>query len=207
MTRPAGRLVVGVSGASGMPLIEKLLTMLHTHGGVEVHLIISTGAERVLEAECGRDGQSLKALAHRMHDASDIAAAPASGSWRNRGMIICPCSMSSLASIASGAGMNLIHRAADVTLKERRPLIIVSRETPVNLIHAENMCRLIRAGATIMPFAPAFYTRPRSLDDILTHFCGRVLDQLGITVDMPRWGDEEQETSAAVIPSWDDEAV
>ncbi len=192
MTRPAGRLVVGVSGASGMPLTERLLEMLHGRRNVEVHLIISAGAERVLKVECGRDGNRLRALVHRIHDCADTGAPPASGSWRSRGMIICPCSMSSLASIASGAGMNLIHRAADVTLKERRPLIFVSRETPINLIHAENMCRLIRAGATIMPFAPAFYTRPQRLDDMLTCFCGRIMDQAGLAVDMPRWGEEEQ---------------
>ncbi len=191
MTRPAGRLVVGVSGASGMPLAERLLEMLHGRRDVEVHLIISAGAERVLEVECGRDGGRLRALAHRVHDCADIGAPPASGSWRNMGMIVCPCSMSSLASIASGAGMNLIHRAADVTLKERRPLIIVSRETPLNLIHAENMCRLIRAGATIMPFAPAFYTRPQSVDDMVTCFCGRIMDQVGLAADIPRWGEEE----------------
>ena len=105
-------------------------------------------------------------------------------------MIVCPCSMSSLASIASGAGMNLLHRAADVTLKERRPLILVARETPLNLLHIENMRRLALAGAIIMPFMPAFYTLPRSIEDMLAHFCGRLLDQLDLeTGATRRWRD------------------
>lgn len=119
----------------------------------------------------------------------DMSAAPASGAWQNAGMIICPCSMSSLASIASGAGINLIHRSADVTLKERRPLIIAPRETPLNLIHLRNMQSVTRAGATIMPFAPAFYNNTTSFKDMMQYFSGRMLDQLHIEHNLClRWG-------------------
>lgn len=116
------RLVLGISGASGMPLAQAVLENLATVSDLEVHLIISAGAERVLQAECGIPSAALARYAHAVHESSDMAAGPSSGSWHHDGMIICPCSMSSLASIASGAGSNLIHRAADVTLKERPPL-------------------------------------------------------------------------------------
>ena len=125
------RLVLGISGASGMA--QAVLENLATVSDLEVHLIISAGAERVLQAECGIPSAALARYAHAVHESSDMAAGPSSGSWHHDGMIICPCSMSSLASIASGAGSNLIHRAADVTLKERRPLVIVARETPLLL--------------------------------------------------------------------------
>lgn len=184
------RVIVGVSGASGMPLALRLLRELRGAPGVETHLIVSPGAARLLEEECACGVEALSGLADRTHDARDMAAGPSSGSWRHDGMIVCPCSMSSLASIASGAGMNLLHRAADVTLKERRPLILVARETPLNLLHIENMRRLALAGAIIMPFMPAFYTLPRSIEDMLAHFCGRLLDQLDLeTGATRRWRD------------------
>lgn len=184
------RLIVGVSGASGMPLAQQLLKLLHRMPDVETHLIISPGAVRVLHEECACGAEALTNLADSTHDAADMAAGPSSGSWQHDGMIICPCSMSSLAAIASGAGTTLLHRAADVTLKERRPLIIVPRETPLNLIHIENMRRLALAGAILMPFVPAFYTRPQSIDDLLLGFCGRLLDQFGLDAPMlRRWHD------------------
>ena len=184
------RLVVGVSGASGMPLTLRLLQALQ-RPDVELHLVISSGAKRVLREEGGIAPEDLARYARAVHPADDMAAGPASGSWRHDGMIVCPCSMSSLASIASGAGANLLHRAADVTLKERRPLIIVARETPLNLLHIENMRRLVLAGATIMPFVPAFYALPQTIDDMLLHFCGRLLDQLGVETGMiRRWRDD-----------------
>ena len=184
------RIVVGVSGASGMPLAQQLMQILHCTPGIETHLIVSPGAARVLHEECGCGTDALTGFADKTHDIANMAAGPASGSWLHDGMIICPCSMSSLASIASGAGMNLLHRAADVTLKERRRLIIVARETPLNLIHVENMRRLALAGATIMPFVPAFYALPQTMEDMLVHFCGRLLDQLGLETGMlRRWQD------------------
>ncbi len=183
------RLVVGISGASGMPLARCLLQCLQ-RPDVELHLVISPGAAVVLREEAGLAPADLARCAHAVHAADDLAAGPASGSWRHDGMIVCPCSMSSLAAIACGAGVNLLHRAADVTLKERRPLVLVPRETPLNLIHLDNMRRLAAAGAVIMPFMPAFYAQPRSLDDLMRHFCGRLLDQIGLQGDIRRWRDE-----------------
>ena len=133
------RIIVGVSGASGMPLALCLLRHLAALPDVESHLILSPGAHAVLEAECGLAPSTLHALADVSHDAACLGAAPASGSWEHDGMVVCPCSMSSLASIATGAGTNLLHRAADVTLKERRPLILVPRESPLSRIHLRNM--------------------------------------------------------------------
>lgn len=158
---------------------------------LEIHLIISVQAEHVLRAECGLGVEALTRFAHTCHDAADMAAGPASGSWRHEGMIVCPCSMSSLASISNGAGMNLLHRAADVTLKERRPLLLVARETPLNLIHLRNMQIVAEAGATIMPFTPAFYNGPVSLEVMMRHFAGRMLDQLRIPHRLcARWHDD-----------------
>lgn len=171
-----------------MPLTECLLQTLHHLPDTEVHLIISDGARQVLQQECSCSVDTLQAYVHTVYEAADMAASPSSGSWQHDGMIVCPCSMSSLASIASGAGMNLLHRAADVTLKEGRKLVIIPRETPLNSIHIDNMRRLALAGATIMPFMPAFYFLPQSIEDILTHFCGRILDQMGIENSLvKRW--------------------
>lgn len=176
------RLLVGVSGASGMPLALTLLRALRsvTKPPVETHLIVTPGAQAVLQAECGTDAAPLRALAHTVHEAYDMAAGPASGSWSSMGMIVCPCSMSTLAAIAQGVGTHLLHRAADVTLKERRPLILVARETPLSRIHLRNMLMAERAGAVIMPLCPAFYGRPSTIDDMLEHMAGRILDQLAI---------------------------
>lgn len=182
------RIVVGVSGASGMPLARTLLRHLAALPELEIHLIVSGGAEKVLRAECGSGVDALARHAHTVHAADDMAAGPSSGSWRHSGMIVCPCSMSSLASIACGVGSNLIHRAADVTLKERRPLIIVARETPLSSIHLRNMQLVTEAGATVMPFTPAFYNGAASLEDMMRHFCGRLLDQLDISHTLcARW--------------------
>lgn len=185
------RIIVGVSGASGMPLAQRVLQALHGSADIEVHLIVSAGAQAVLAAECppahGQQGeaalsplQELTQFAHVVHASDCLGAGPASGSWQHDGMVICPCSMASLACIATGAGTNLLHRAADVCLKERRPLLIVARETPLSAIHLQNMLTLSRLGACIMPPCPAFYGQPKNITDILEHFTGRVLDQLHI---------------------------
>jgi len=185
------RIIIGVSGACGMPIAEELLKNILKVPNTETHLVISRGSERVLQSECNSGTEILTRYAYKTYDAKDMSAAPASGAWQNDGMIICPCSMSSLASIASGAGMNLIHRSADVTLKERRPLIIAPRETPLNLIHLRNMQLVTEAGATIMPFAPAFYNNTTSFKDMIQYFSGRMLDQLHIEHNLClRWGDE-----------------
>lgn len=184
------RIVVGVSGASGMPLARTVLKNMALVPDMEIHLVVSAGARRVLQTECDFSLPDLTCHAHAAYEAEDMAAGPSSGSWRHDGMVICPCSMSSLASIASGAGMNLLHRSADVTLKERLPLIIVARETPLNLIHLKNMQAAAEAGATIMPFCPAFYTRETDLNALARHFTGRILDQLGISHSLcARWCD------------------
>lgn len=185
------RFVVGVSGASGMPLAITLLRALQATSGSEIHLIVSTAARAVLQAECDSDDAPLRALAHVVHDASDFSAPPASGSWQHDGMIICPCSMASLAAIASGAGTNLLHRAADVCLKERRPLILIPRETPLSRIHLSNMLTAQEAGAVIMPFCPAFYGRPETLEQMLEHMTGRILDQVSLAHTLGhRWKEQ-----------------
>lgn len=184
------RIVVGVSGASGMPLAQALLMHLATLPNLRVHLVISEGAERVLRSESQEERESLVRYAHEVHEAADLGAGPASGSWLHAGMIVCPCSMNSLAAIATGAGRNLLHRAADVTLKERRPLVLVVRETPLNRIHLKNMLAASEAGAILMPFMPAFYNKASSLDEMMRHFSGRLLDQLTIPHGLcARWGE------------------
>ena len=150
------RIVFGVSGAMGSTLARDVLANLARVPGLEIHLIVSDGAKTVLKAENELTFDDLTRYAHTVYDAGNMAASPSSGSWRHSGMVICPCSMSSLASIATGAGRNLIHRAADVTLKERLPLVIVARETPLSRIHLRNMLALSESGAVIMPFSPSF---------------------------------------------------
>jgi 4-hydroxy-3-polyprenylbenzoate decarboxylase len=186
------RIVVGVTGASGMPLAERIL---HHYAGIkdlEVHLIVSAGAEVVMRSEFRGSDLSLVKHVHTVHAINDMTAGPSSGSWQHDGMIICPCSMSSLASIASGAGVNLIHRAADVTLKERKKLVIVPRETPLTMIHLRNMQTLTEAGAVIAPFSPAYYDYKTTIEDMMQHFAGRILDQLRIDNSLcSRWRDNQ----------------
>lgn len=197
------RYIVGVSGASGMPIAKILLKALHQCPDVEIHLIVSKGAIKVLETEppeviyAEKNDIQTSALsdltkyAHVIHDVSDMGAGPASGSWRHSGMIVCPCSMSSLASIASGAAQNLIHRTADVCIKEKTPLVIVPRETPLSTIHLQNMLSLSKIGVTIMPPCPAFYGKTYNLEKILEHFVARALDQLKIVHNLGfRWKDD-----------------
>ncbi len=186
------RLVFAISGASGMPLAHSFLQHIHAMPHIEIHLLISQGAQCVMQKETPISLKKFIPLAHKNYEIHDMAAGPASGSWQHDGMIICPCSMSSLASIAHGIGSNLIHRAADVTLKERRPLIIVPRETPLSSIHLQNMLSLSQNGATIMPFTPAFYTDKQNIEAMMQHFCGRLLDQLGIKHTLcQRWQDNK----------------
>jgi len=183
------RIILAVTGASGMEYARGLARALSAVPGIELHGIVSDAARQVFRHELGADLAELDAYFHVMHAADNIAAAPASGSWAHSGMVVCPCSMASLAAIATGVGSNLIHRAADVTLKERRPLILVPRETPLNEIHLKNMLRAHRAGALIMPPCPGFYHRPESLEDLAAQFTGRVMEQLGLPHDLyTRWG-------------------
>ena len=185
------RLVVAMTGASGTGYAIGLLRSLQAMPDLEVHLIVSRAALKVLPLESELSQDELLGLAGQVSSEDDIGAPPASGSWRHSGMIVCPCSMASLAAISSGLGSNLIHRAADVTLKERRPLILVPRETPLHAIHLQNMLQVTQAGGTVLPACPGFYHRPATVQDLINHVVGRILDQFGLEHDLfPRWGGE-----------------
>jgi polyprenyl P-hydroxybenzoate/phenylacrylic acid decarboxylase-like protein len=188
-TAPARpRLVVGMSGSSAPQLGIALLRALHDLGTVETHLVVSNGAVQTLKLEADTDIGSVAELADAVYDIGDLAAAISSGSFRTMGMVVVPCSMRTLAAIATGNTTDLLTRAADVTLKERRPLVLVPRETPLNLIHIRNMETVTLAGATVLPPMPAFYHRPRSIDDLVDHIAGKVLDQFGVEHDLfTRW--------------------
>jgi 4-hydroxy-3-polyprenylbenzoate decarboxylase len=175
----------GITGASGAPYAVGLLRAL-VRIGTPTRLIVSTYGLRLLAEETGIGSlDELRAATGdwsrvELYDSLDRGATPASGSAPSRGMVICPCSMGTLASIAAGTSRNLVERAADVALKERRPLILVPRETPLSLLHLENMTRLTRAGATILPAAPGFYHRPQTIDDLVDFLVARILDHLGV---------------------------
>jgi len=182
------RIVLAVTGASGMEYARSLARALRSAPGVELHGIVSDAARQVFRHELGTDPAELDAFFHVIHEPENIAAGPASGSWEHSGMVVCPCSMASLAAIATGVGTNLIHRAADVSLKERRTLVLVPRETPLNDIHLENMLRARRSGAVIMPPCPGFYHRPQSVEALVAQFTGRIMEQISIPHDLyARW--------------------
>jgi polyprenyl P-hydroxybenzoate/phenylacrylic acid decarboxylase-like protein len=182
------RLVVGISGASGPQLGHALLRALHDLGTVETHLVISCGARRTIALELGVELTVLHGLADVVHEADDMAAPISSGSFRTLGMAVVPCSMGRLSAVANGSSDDLLARAADVCLKERRPLVLATREAPLNLIHIRNMEAATLAGATIFPPVPAFYHRPATIDELLDHIVGRILDQFGIAHELvKRW--------------------
>ncbi|MFI6869390.1 UbiX family flavin prenyltransferase [Nocardia sp. NPDC050406] len=182
------RLVVGITGASAPHLAIHLLTALHRLKIVETHLIVSRAAHRTLELETGVRPDDLAALADVHHQRGDIAASIASGSFLTMGMVVVPCSMKSLAAIAHGYSDDLLTRAADVCLKERRRLVLVTRETPLSLVHLRNMTAVTEAGAIVLPPVPAFYQQPNSIEDLLAHLSGKILDQFGIEHDLSlRW--------------------
>jgi flavin prenyltransferase len=184
------RIILAVTGASGQQYALALARALSLAEGVELHLILSEAAKQVMALETDFAPADLQGLAAATYGEKDIAAPPASGSWRHAGMIVCPCSMASLGAIAQGLGSNLIHRAADVTLKEGRKLVLVTRETPLSLIHIKNMLAAKEAGADIVPASPGFYHQPRTIDDLVNHLAGRVLDQLGVEHALfRRWGE------------------
>lgn len=186
------RLIVGVSGSSAPQLGHRLLQVLVATDRVTTHLVISHGARRTIEVELDVSVADLESLADVVHDPDDLAAPISSGSFRTMGMAVVPCSMRTLAAIATGNSSDLLTRAADVCLKERRRLVLATREAPLNLVHIRNMEAATLAGATIFPPVPAFYHRPRSLDDMLDHLCGRILDQFGIEHALfARWGEAE----------------
>jgi len=187
-------LTVAITGASGAIYAHRTLIHLAASGVIErINLIVSDSAKTVSMVETGFDWRSAddqkinqwiglpaESKMVRLHRLDNMAAKPSSGSHPQAGMIIVPCSMGTLGAIASGGGTNLIHRAADVTLKEGRKLVIVPRETPYNAIHLENLLKLSRAGACILPASPGFYHRPQTIEGLVDHLCFRILDQFGI---------------------------
>ncbi len=183
------RYVIALTGASGMIYARELLAYFAGRPDLELHALISGAGEQVLALELGLKPQELApgAVWHRV---DDFTAPLASGSFKARAMVVAPCSMGSLGAIAQGVGRNLIHRAGEVFLKERRPLILVVRETPLSLIHLKNLVRAAEAGATIFPACPGFYHRPQDLTDLARQFAGRILDHLGLEHHLTRrWGE------------------
>ena len=184
---PRSRLIVGLTGATGTVFGVRLLDVLRD-SGVETHLVMSKWAARTLTHETPYTVDQVKQMASYSYQPGDQGAAISSGSFLTDGMVVVPCSMRTLAAIAQGQGDNLIHRAADVVLKERRKLVLVPREAPLNDIHLENMLKLSRMGVTIIPPVPAFYNHPRTLDDMINHIVMRILDQFGIHIEVAsRW--------------------
>lgn len=182
------RVVLGITGASGSIFGVRLLERLRLWPEVEVHLIVSRPGEQILLLETGRTLEDLRALAHYSHDIDSLEAPPASGSFRSGGMVIAPCSIRTMSAIACGLASNLLLRAADVTLKERRRLILMVRETPLHLGHLRTMAALTEMGAIIAPPIPAFYHRPSTIMDLVDHSLDRILDLLGLQPgDAKRW--------------------
>ena len=179
------RLIVGITGATGAIFGVRLLEALKDTD-VETHLVLSKWAIRTIEHETTYTAKQVRALASVDHAEGDMGALVSSGSFVTEGMVVAPCSMRSLAMIAHGTAVHLVHRAADVILKERRRLVLVARETPLSDVHLENMLKLSRMGVTIMPPMPAFYNHPESLDDMVDHVVARILDQFGIPADFAR---------------------
>jgi 4-hydroxy-3-polyprenylbenzoate decarboxylase len=184
------RIIVGITGATGVVYGVRLLERLR-EAGVETHLVISRWGSRTLLHETPYSREQVESLAHTAYMPGDMGAAISSGSFATAGMIIAPCSAKTLGAIAHGYGDGLIHRAADVVLKERRKLLLAVREAPLSEIHLENMLKLARMGTVILPPMPAFYHNPRSLTDIVDHTVERMLDQFGVDVpDARRWTGE-----------------
>ena len=185
----ARRLVVGVSGGSGIPYALAVLRALHRLN-IEIHLIVSSGAKRVMGLEGGPQLGDLTELAHTVHDDRDLGASIASGSYRTAGMLVVPCSAGTLAKIAHGFADNLLSRAAHVTLKERRRLVLVTREDPLPRPMLHNMLTAFDAGATLMSASPGFYHAPKTVDELLHFVTARVLDQFGLEAGgFQRWGE------------------
>ena len=193
------RLIVGLTGATGAILGVRLLEALKDNSEVETHLVISKWAQRTIEHETPYTVKQVAALASVHHSATNMAAEISSGSFLTEGMVVIPCSMRTLSSIAHGYGEHLVHRAADVVLKEQRRLVLVVRESPLSALHLENMLKLARMGATIIPPMPAFYNHPKSVGDIVDHIVARVLDQFGIEAPFAKRWDGEMKGAAKTI--------
>lgn len=182
------RLIIGMSGASGAPLAVELLRQLKKQEQIETHLIMTEQAVLTLRQETDCTPVQLSALADVVHDNKNVGAGPASGSFKSDGMIIVPCSMKTVAGIVSGYSDNLLLRAADVTLKERRKLVLVARECPLGMVHLRNLCEAGKLGAVILPPVLSYYNHPASVEDCTRHICGKILDQFGIEAEgFARW--------------------
>jgi 4-hydroxy-3-polyprenylbenzoate decarboxylase len=188
MSDKTRRIIVAITGATGAVYGVRLLQRLSATPGVETHLVISDAAALTLHQEVGMQKRDVEALAHVVHKNREIGASVASGSFHTDGMVIAPCSMKTLAAVAHGLSDNLIARAADVVLKERRRLILMVRETPFNLAHLRNMTAVTEMGGIVFPPVPGFYQRPATIDDMVDHTVARVLDLLGIEHALaPQW--------------------
>jgi len=187
MAKTAPRLIVGISGASGTIYGVRILEMLRK-AEIETHLVMSKSAEMTLAYETDFKPKDVRALASVQYSINDMGAAISSGSFPTMGMIVAPCSIRTMSEIATGVTATLLSRAADVVLKEKRRLVLAIRETPLHAGHLRNMTLLAEIGAVVAPIVPAFYNRPRTVDDIVNHTCGRLLDLFGIDTGLvKRW--------------------
>ena len=195
------RIVVAITGATGAIYGLRLLTMLKDQGGWETHLVMSQAAMLNIREELVDGRQQFEDAANVVHSSRNVGASIASGSFLCEGMVIAPCSMRTLAAVANGLSDNLITRAGDVMLKERRKLVLMTRETPLNLAHLRNMTACTEMGAVIFPPVPAFYNRPHDINDIIDHSCMRVLDQFGLHRNLEdRWQGLTGENPDATLP-------
>lgn len=182
------RIIVAISGASGAVYGARLLQVLRGLSGIETHLVVSDAGWRNLQHELGMERPAAQALAHQVHDVNNVGAAIASGSFQCHAMVVAPCSMRTLAAIAHGLADNLLTRAADVMLKERRRLVLMVRETPLHLAHLRNMVAVTEMGGIVCPPLPAFYLRPQTAEDVVNHSVARVLDLIDVDHQLaPRW--------------------
>jgi 4-hydroxy-3-polyprenylbenzoate decarboxylase len=197
---PGKRLIVGISGASGAIYGVRLLELLKD-SEIETHLIMSRAAQMTLAAETSFKVADVEALADVVHSNQDVGAACSSGSFQNLGMVIAPCSIKTMAEIATGVTANLISRAADVALKERRRVVLMLRETPLHLGHIRSMAAATEAGAIVYPPVPAFYAQPKTIEEMIDHTLGRVLDLFGVDLGLVRrWTGERRRAKSAVTP-------
>ena len=198
MTR---RLIVAITGASGAVYGVRLLQVLRAQPGVETHLMVSTAGWMNVEQELAAPRREIESLAHVVHSVRDVGATIASGSFATEGMVIAPCSMRTLAAVAHGLSDNLVSRAADVVLKERRRLVLMVRETPLNLAHLRNMVAVTEMGGVVFPPVPAFYNRPPTIEALVDHTVGRVLDLFGIEQALsPAWTGLRAQNPAPAAP-------
>ena len=197
------RLIVGLTGATGAIFGVRLLEALKD-SEVESHLVISNWARRTIEHETPYTFKQVCDLANVFHNSNNMAAEISSGSFITEGMVVIPCSMRTLGAIAQGSGENLVHRAADVVLKEHRRLVLVARESPLSELHLENMLKLARMGVRIVPPMPAFYNHPKSIGDIVDHIVARVLDQFGIAAPFAKRWDGHMKSSSKTVAADED---